>query len=84
MIIKRLLGARLLVRPEFTKDVSEGGIVLPESMKERTQEAVVLATGQGNRLRDGKLNPCCARVGERILYVKMAGVEVEHMKRSWL
>jgi chaperonin GroES len=78
MIILKLLGARLLVRPEFTKDMSEGGIVYPGSMKERTQEAVVLATGPGNRLKDGKLYSCCVKVGERILYGRMAGVDVEH------
>jgi chaperonin GroES len=78
MTILRLLGARLLIKPENTVDVSEGGIIYPGSMKERTQEALVLAIGPGNRLRDGKLYPCCVKVGERVLYGKMAGVDVEH------
>ena len=73
----RLLGARLLVRPEFTKDVSMGGIIIPDAFKEKTQEAIVVQVGTGYRLKNGSRHPLSAKVGDRLLYGKRAGVEVE-------
>ena len=73
----KICGPRLLVRSEWTPDVTPGGIIIPDAMKEKTQAALVLRVGRGHILRDGSSRPCCAAPGDRILYGKRAGTEVE-------
>ena len=76
MIIKKLIGARLIVRPEMTKDYTDSGIILPGSLQERTQEGEIVMVGEGHALAKGGRYACCAKVGDRVFYGRMAGVEV--------
>jgi chaperonin GroES len=70
------LGDRVIVKAVEQEEVSAGGIVLPETAKERPQRARVLAVGQG-RYEDGKRIPPDVREGDEIVYSKYGGTEVK-------
>ena len=71
------LADRLLVRRLEEDEVMKGGIIIPDTAKEKPQEAEVVADGPGKRDDDGKLVPMEVAVGQRILLGKYAGTEVE-------
>jgi chaperonin GroES len=69
------LGDRLVVEPKEQEEMTAGGIVLPETAKEKPQQGVVLAAGPGARDDDGKRIPLDVKVGETVLFAKYAGTE---------
>lgn len=69
------LGDRVVVEPIEQEDVTAGGIVLPETAKEKPQEGKILASGPGGRDADGKRIPMDVKVGDKVLYAKYAGTE---------
>ncbi len=69
------LGDRLVVEPIEQEEVTAGGIVLPETAKEKPQQGKVLAAGPGARDEDGKRIPLDVKVGDKVLYAKYAGTE---------
>jgi chaperonin GroES len=69
------LGDRLVVEPIEQEEVTAGGIVLPETAKEKPQQGKVLAAGPGARDEDGKRIPMDVKVGDKVLYAKYAGTE---------
>ena len=71
------LGDRILVKPLEAEDKTKGGIVLPDTAKEKPQEAKVIAVGKGKVNEDGKVIPPEVKVGDRILYGKYSGTEVQ-------
>jgi len=71
------LGSRLVVEPIEMEDVTAGGIVLPETAKEKPQKGKVLAAGPGDRDEDGKHIPMDVKVGDTVLFAKYAGTEVK-------
>ena len=71
------LGERIVVRPIPKEEVSKGGIVLPETAKERPQEGEVLAVGPGKLTDDGKRPGMEVRVGDRVIYPRYAGMETK-------
>jgi chaperonin GroES len=71
------LGDRLIVEPTEREEVTAGGIVLPETAKEKPQEGKVLAVGPGQRDDQGKRVPMDVKVGDRVLFAKYAGTEVK-------
>lgn len=71
------LGGRLVVEPIEQEDVTTGGILLPETAKEKPQKGVVLAIGPGERDDKGKYIPMDVKVGETILFNKYAGTEIK-------
>jgi len=73
----RPLGDRLVVKPAGREEVSKGGIILPDTAKERPQEGTVLAVGKGRIGDDGKLIPMEIEAGNAILFAKYAGSEVK-------
>jgi chaperonin GroES len=68
---------RILVKPLEAEEKSKGGIILPDTAKEKPQEGKVIAIGKGKLTEDGKLLPLEVKVGDRILYSKYAGTEIK-------
>lgn len=68
---------RVLVRPIEKSNVTESGLYLPESSKERPVQGEVVAVGPGKRLDNGKTAAPSVKKGDRIVYGKYAGTEVE-------
>lgn len=71
------LGDRLVVKPITREEVTKGGIVLPDTAKEKPQEGEVLAIGPGRMTDDGKRIPVEIKVGEKVIYAKYAGTELK-------
>jgi len=73
----RPLGDRVLVRRVEEEEKTKGGIIIPDTAKEKPQEGEVLAVGPGARDESGKLQPLDVSVGNRILFGKWSGTEVK-------
>jgi chaperonin GroES len=71
------LGGRVLIEPLEQEEVTAGGIVLPETAKEKPQQGKVLAAGPGDRDDDGKRIPMDVKVGDTVLFAKYSGTEVK-------
>lgn len=71
------LGERLIVKPIEQEEVTSGGIVLPETAKEKPQKGDVLATGPGARDDDGNRIAMDVSVGNVVLFAKYSGTEVK-------
>ena len=67
---------RVLVKTLDTGEMKKGGIIIPDTAKEKPQEAEVIAIGPGRISDDGKLIPVNVKVGDKILYGKYSGTEV--------
>ena len=72
----RPLQDRLLLRPSEGEDKTAGGIIIPDTAKEKPQEGVVVAAGKGKVQENGKLTPLDVKIGDRVLYGKYSGTEV--------
>jgi chaperonin GroES len=73
----RPLQDRLLVRRVEEQEKTKGGIIIPDSAKERPLEGEVIAVGNGKRLEDGTLVPLDVKKGDRILFGKYSGTEIK-------
>jgi chaperonin GroES len=71
------LGQRVLVKRIEADGVSAGGIVLPDSAKEKPQEALVISVGTGGRDDNGKLMEFTVKVNDKVLISKYGGTEVK-------
>lgn len=68
---------RIIVKALDAEEVTKGGIVLPDSTKEKPQEGKIVAVGDGKLLDDGKIQALTVKVGDRILYGKYSGTEIK-------
>lgn len=73
----RPLGDRVLILPAEAKETMKGGIIIPDSAKEKPQEGAVVAAGPGKILEDGKVRPMSVKKGDKVIYSKYAGTEVK-------
>ena len=73
----RPLQDRVLIKPLDTEEKTKGGIIIPDTAKEKPMQGKVLAVGPGARDENGKLQPVGVKVGDRILYGKWTGSEVK-------
>ena len=73
----RPLHDRVLVRRLEGEEKTAGGIIIPDTAKEKPMEGEVVAIGPGARSEDGKLHPLDVKVGDRILFGKWSGTEVK-------
>ena len=73
----RPLGDRVLVRRVEEEQKTKGGIIIPDTAKEKPQEGEVIAVGPGARDDSGKIQPLDVAVGDRILFGKWSGSEVK-------
>ncbi len=71
------LGNRLVVEPLEAEEVTAGGIVLPETAKEKPQKGIVLSIGPGERDDKGKRIEMDVQAGDTVLYAKYAGTEIK-------
>lgn len=71
------LGDRLVVKPLEEEEITPGGIVLPETAKEKPQKGEVLAVGPGARDDDGNRVTMDVSVGDTVLYAKYGGTEIK-------
>ena len=70
------LGDRVLIKPLEAQDKTKGGIVLPDTTKEKPQEGKVVAVGKGRASEDGKIKPLEVKAGDKVLYGKYSGTEI--------
>ena len=73
----RPLHDRILVKREEEKEVKKGGIIIPDTAKEKPQEVKVIAVGGGKVNEDGKKIPLDVKAGDKILFGKYSGSEVK-------
>ena len=73
----RPLHDRLVVRRIGAKETAKGGIIIPDTAKEKPQEGEVLAVGNGKLLEDGTKVPLDVKVGDRILFGKYTGTDIK-------
>ena len=73
----RPLQDRVLVRRIEQEEKTAGGIIIPDTAKEKPMEGEVIAAGPGVRGEDGKLHPLDVKAGDRILFGKWSGTEVK-------
>jgi len=73
----RPLQDRVLVRRIEEEEKSRGGIIIPDTAREKPMEGEVLAAGPGARGEDGKLHPLDVKIGDRVLFGKWSGTEIK-------
>ncbi|MDD4953761.1 MAG: co-chaperone GroES [Candidatus Omnitrophica bacterium] len=70
------LGDRIVIKPLEAENKTKGGILLPDTAKEKPQEGKVVAVGKGKVLESGSLEPVEVKVGDKVLYGKYSGNEI--------
>ncbi len=73
----RPLHDRVLVRRIEADEKTAGGIIIPDTAKEKPQEGEIVAVGTGARSEDGKITPLDVKVGDKVLFGKWSGTEVK-------
>jgi chaperonin GroES len=71
------LGSRVVIEPLEQEEITAGGIVLPETAKEKPQKGKVLSVGPGDRDDEGKRIPMDVKTGDTVLFAKYAGTEIK-------
>jgi chaperonin GroES len=71
------LGSRVVIEPIESEEVTAGGIVLPDTAKEKPQKGTILAIGPGDRDEDGDRIALDVKVGDVVLYAKYSGTEIK-------
>jgi len=72
----RPLADRVVVKPIEAEEQKKGGIIIPDTAKEKPQQGEVIAVGPGKITEDGKKIPMEVKVGDKVLYGKYSGTEV--------
>jgi chaperonin GroES len=73
----RPLHDRVLVRRVEAEEKTAGGIIIPDSAKEKPAEGEIVSVGSGTRSDDGKITPLDVKAGDRVLFGKWSGTEVK-------
>jgi len=73
----RPLHDRVLIKRVEEQETVKGGIIIPDTAKEKSQEGEVIAAGTGKRLEDGTVVPLEVKTGDRILFGKYSGAEIK-------
>jgi chaperonin GroES len=73
----RPLGDRVLVKPMDKEKQERGGLIIPDTAKEKPQEGEIIAAGKGKIADDGKLVPMDVKAGDKVLYGKYSGTEIK-------
>jgi len=80
----RPLHDRILIKRIEEKETVRGGIIIPDTAKEKPQEAEVVAVGNGKKTEDGKVIPLDVKKGDRILIGKYSGTEIKMEDEEYL
>jgi chaperonin GroES len=67
---------RVIVKPSQPEEVTSGGIIIPDTAKEKPQQGQIIAVGEGKQTEDGKVMPLQVKVGDNVLYGKYSGTEI--------
>jgi len=78
------LGDRVLVKRLEAEEKTKGGIVLPDTAKEKPQKGEVVAVGKGKVLESGKVEPLEVKKGDKVLFGKYAGNEIAYKEDEYL
>ena len=78
------LGDRILVQAMKAEEKTKGGIVLPDTAKEKPQEGKVIAVGDGKLMEDGSVKKMEIKKGDKVLYGKYSGTELTHEGEEFL
>lgn len=78
------LGDRVIVKAIEPKEVKKGGIIIPDTAKEKPQEGEIIAVGKGKIADDGKLVAMEVKAGDRVLYGKYSGTEIKINDEEYL
>jgi chaperonin GroES len=73
----RPLQDRVIVKRIEEQEKTKGGIIIPDTAKEKPMEGKVIAVGKGKVLEDGKIHPLDVKAGDRVLFAKYGGTEVK-------
>jgi chaperonin GroES len=73
----RPLQDRIIVKRVEEEEKTKGGIIIPDSAKEKPMEGKVISVGKGKLMEDGKVHPVDVKAGDRVLFGKYAGTEVK-------
>ncbi len=73
----RPLHDRVLVRRIEADEKTAGGIIIPDTAKEKPQEGEIVAAGSGSKAEDGKITPLDVKAGDKVLFGKWSGTEVK-------
>ena len=80
----RPLHDRILIKRIEEKETVKGGIIIPDTAKEKPQEGEVVAVGNGKKEKDGKIVPLDVKAGDRILFGKYSGAEIKMDNEEYL
>ena len=80
----RPLHDRILIKRVEEKDAVKGGIIIPDTAKEKPQQGKVVAVGRGRKTEDGKVIAPDVKVGDRILFGKYSGAEIKMEDQEYL
>ena len=75
---------RVIVKPIEKEEVTKGGLVIPDTVKERPQEGEIIAVGPGRLSEDGMRIPIDVKKGDRVIYAKFAGTELKYDNVDYL
>jgi len=67
---------RVIIKPSQPEETTRGGIIIPDTAKEKPMQGTIVAAGKGKTNEEGKLTPMQVKVGDTVLYGKYAGTEV--------
>lgn len=67
---------RVIVKPAAAEEVTKGGLIIPDTVKEKPQRGEIVAVGAGKVGEDGKSTPLAVKIGDNVLYGKYSGTEV--------
>jgi chaperonin GroES len=80
----RPLHDRILIKRIEEKEAAKGGIIIPDTAKEKPQEGEVVAVGQGKKTEEGKVIALDVKAGDRILFGKYSGAEIKIDSQEYL
>ncbi|HCM83581.1 MAG TPA: co-chaperone GroES [Alphaproteobacteria bacterium] len=80
----RPLHDRVMVQRVEQEEKTSGGIIIPDTAKEKPMEGIVIAVGSGNRDESGKLQPLDVKAGDRVLFGKWSGTELKLDGKDYL
>lgn len=78
------LGDRVIIRPMPSEEKTKGGVILPDTAKEKPMKGEIIAVGKGKITDDGKLIQMEVEAGQTVLYGKYAGTEVKYEGENYL
>jgi chaperonin GroES len=73
----RPLGDRIVIKRTQNEEKTKGGIIIPDTAKEKPVEGLVVAVGAGKILKNGKVHPLDVKAGDKVLFGKYSGTEVK-------